>query len=146
MKNLTFSAKIAASKQKVWDTMLNLETYREWTGVCWPGSTYDGKWEAGQQLRFTGPGGGGTLAKITSLTPYREVVAEHIAMLLNGGIDDRDSDMAKTWVGATEQYNFTETDGVTELVVTMTIHPDWAEMFSKDWPKALDKLKEICER
>jgi len=146
MKNLKFATKIAATKQHVWDTMLNIETYQEWTGVCWPGSTYDGKWEAGEELRFTGPGGSGTLAKITSLTPYSEIVAEHISMLLNGGAEDRDSDMAKTWVGSIEQYNFTETDGVTDLIVTMKVHPDWEEMFNKDWPVALAKLKEICER
>ena len=47
MKNLTFSAAIDAPKKKVWDVMLNPETYKTWTGVAWPGSYYVGEWKEG---------------------------------------------------------------------------------------------------
>ena len=40
MKEIQFKAEIIAPKKKVWDTMLNLDTYKEWTNVSWPGSTF----------------------------------------------------------------------------------------------------------
>jgi hypothetical protein len=82
---------------------------------------------------------------IKTYQPYELVVFEHLVILKSGGIEDRESDMAKTWIGSLEQYAFTENAGVTKLVVTMTINPKWEAMFNNDWPKALAKLKEICE-
>jgi hypothetical protein len=145
MKQLTYSASIAAPAKTVWDNMLGPETYQEWTAVAWPGSFYQGEWEPDTEIKFTGENGAGTLARITGYQLYQLIIAEHIALLLPGSIEDRDSDAAKTWVGSIEQYAFNETEGVTELIVTMTIHPQWEDMFNKDWPKALAKLKEMCE-
>jgi hypothetical protein len=121
------------------------EAYKAWTSVCWPGSYYVGEWKTGEQLRFIGPDGDGTLARLTACQPYSHVIAQHIAILLKGGIEDRDSEMAKTWVGSIERYDFAEIKGITQLTVTMNIYPEWEKMFANDWPKALAKLKEICE-
>ena len=145
MENLTFSIKIDAPKKKVWNTMLDLETYKQWTNAAWPGSTYIGEWKEGENIRFVSHEGSGTLATITTCTPHDHLLATHIAVLLPGGVEDRDSDMAKGWVGTAEEYTFTENHGGTELTVVMKINPEWAEMFLNDWPKALAKLKEICE-
>jgi hypothetical protein len=61
-------------------------------------------------------------------------------------VEDRDSEVAKGWIGTTESYNFTEQNGVTTLTIELTINPEWEKMFSDSWPKALAKLKEVCER
>lgn len=145
MKNLTFSAAIAAPKKKVWDIMLDPETYKVWTNAAWPGSDYIGEWKEGNELRFVSSEGSGTLAKLLICQPHDHMVAEHIAMLLPGGIEDRDSEEAKDWIGSIEEYSFTEKDGITNLLVTMKVYPKWETMFNTDWPKALVKLKEICE-
>jgi hypothetical protein len=146
MKNLTFSAAIAAPKKKVWDIMLDPETYKTWTGVAWAGSYYVGEWKEGNELRFVSPEGSGTLAKLLVCRPHDHIVAEHIAILLPGGFEDRDSEQAKGWVGSIEEYSFTEKDGITSLLITMKVYPEWEAMFNTDWPKALAKLKEICEQ
>jgi hypothetical protein len=78
--------------------------------------------------------------------PYDYSFAKHIAVLNPGGIEDRDSDVAKGWIGTTESYSFTEQNDVTELKIELTINPEWEKMFSDGWPKALAKLKEICEQ
>lgn len=145
MKQLTYRASIAAPAKTVWDTIIGPESYKEWTGAAWPNSKYEGEWKLNAKLKFTGPDGSGTLALLTEFKPYELIVAKHIAILLPGGVEDTASDMAKTWIGAIEQYAFTETNGVTEMVVTMSIGADWEDMFNKDWPIALAKLKEICE-
>jgi uncharacterized protein YndB with AHSA1/START domain len=145
MEKLVFKTTIAASLQQVWNTMLHPQTYKEWTGVSWPGSYYEGRWEAGENLRFISPGGSGTLARLVEHRPYAFSKAKHIA-ILKGGVEDRDSKEAKAWIGTTESYTFTETAGGTELKVEIDTRPDFAGMFTADFPKSLAKLKELCER
>ena len=47
MKDLHFSTMIDAPRQKVWHTMLDDATYREWTSAFSPGSFYRGGLERG---------------------------------------------------------------------------------------------------
>ena len=146
MKTLEFKIDIAASPKKVWDTMLNKETYEEWVSVSWPGSTYNGNWNQGSNIKFTGPGQGGTMATIVENRPYEYLLVKHVAVLTKDGEEDRDSEMAKGWVGSTEAYEFKEKNGKTELKVVINTNPDWEKMFTDGWPAALNKLKEISER
>lgn len=146
MKELEFNAEIAAPKKKVWDTMIDLDTYKEWTDVAWPGSTFEGQWKKGNDIRFVGPDSSGTLATITDFQPYDRITAKHIAILLKGGSEDRSSEDAKRWAGTLESYYFDEQKGKTNLKVKLKITPEWESMFKEGWPKALDKLKEIVER
>jgi len=54
--------------------------------------------------------------------------------------------MAKEWTGAKEAYQFSEQNGVTTLKVTIETIEKWAGMFEEGWPKAVEKLKELCEK
>ncbi len=146
MKKLHFSITINAPKQKIWETMLDPETYKEWVNVSWPGSYYEGKWEHGGKLKFISPGKGGTLAKLVEHRPYDFSKAKHIAVITPDGKEDTESDVAKGWIGTTESYTFTEKNGMTELAVEINTTPAWEEMFTSGWPKALQKLKEIAEK
>ena len=146
MKEIEFTAQIAAPVKKVWDTMLNLDTYKQWTDVAWPGSSYEGKWKKGSDIKFVGADSSGTLATITDMTPYDHIVAKHVALLLKGGSEDRTSPEANRWVGTTESYYFDEKNGETNLKIKMKITPEWEEMFRDGWPKALDRLKELSEQ
>jgi uncharacterized protein YndB with AHSA1/START domain len=146
MKKLEYKINIKASRKKVWETMLDKETYKQWVDVAWPGSYYEGEWKEGNNLRFITPDGSGTLVTLIKHKAYELSYAKHIAVLNAGGVEDRESDVAKGWIGTTEAYTFTEAKGVTELKVEINTNPDWAEMFNDGWPKALSKLKEICEK
>ncbi len=146
MIQLFFKTNIAAAKQKVWETMLHPVTYKEWVDAAWPGSFFEGEWKESGHLRFISEDGSGTLATLAEHKPYDYSFAKHIAVLNPGGIEDRESDVAKRWIGTAERYTFTGKNGKTELQVELTINPEWAQMFNDGWPKALAKLKEICER
>lgn len=146
MKHLEFKTQIEADKKKVWNTMLHPETYKEWVNASWPGSTYKGKWLKGENLRFISSSGEGTLATLVEQKPYEEILAEHIAVIKADGSEDRDSDVAKGWIGTTERYTFRERNGKTDLTVVIETSPEWEAMFNEGWPDALAKLKEICER
>ncbi|MEO6232504.1 MAG: SRPBCC domain-containing protein [Ferruginibacter sp.] len=145
MKNLIYKIAISAGAQKVWEIMLAPDTYQEWVNAAWPGSFYEGRWAEGENLRFIGKDGSGTLALLESYKPYTYISARHIAILQSGGIEDRESDIAKGWIGTTENYMFKDESGVTMLTVELIINPEWEKMFNEGWPKALARLKEICE-
>jgi hypothetical protein len=125
--------------------MLQPETYKEWTAVSWPGSVYKGKWAKGENLRFISTSGEGTLATVVEHTPYEHILAKHIAVIKADGSEDRESDMAKGWVGTLERYRFNEQNGKTDLTVEIDTSPDWESMFAEGWPNALAKLKQMCE-
>ncbi len=147
MKTLHFETVIDATPQKVWDTMLGRETYTKWVSASWPGSTYRGEWTQGAQIRFNGADSeGGTLGEVIELDPYAKVAVEHIAVLLEDGSEDRESDMAKEWIGSTETYTFTGSNGATRLAVDITTAPEWAGMFEEGWPPALVALKQLAEQ
>lgn len=138
------SIEINAPKKKVWDTMLDPETYKEWAGAAWPGSYYEGEWKQGETLRFLGSDGCGTVAKLIEHRPFELSLAEHIAIIINGKEDTESAD-AKKWMGSREMYFFDEENGKTTLNTLMFLPSEWKEMMTTDWPKALNKLKEMCE-
>ena len=106
MKKLEFKIDINASAKKVWDTMLNLETYREWVSVSWPGSKYQGQWKKGENLKFTSSDQGGTMATVVELRPNEYLLANHVAVINPDGTEDRNSEIAKGWIGTTESLHF----------------------------------------
>ena len=145
MKRLEFKTEIAADKKKVWNTMLNSETYKKWVEVAWPGSYFEGVWAKGEKVRFLSPGQGGTLAELKEQKPYETILAEQVAVINPDGSEDRDSKVAQGWIGTTERYTFQEKNGKTNLVVEINTPAAWAEMFEDGWPKALERLKQMCE-
>jgi uncharacterized protein YndB with AHSA1/START domain len=146
MKHLEFKTEIAADRKKVWDTMLQPETYKEWVNASWPGSYYRGKWAKGENIKFLSSSGGGTVANLIEQKPYEDILAKHVAVIQSDGTEDRDSDIAKGWIGTMEHYTFKERNGKTELTIEIETTPEWADMFTDGWPNALAKLKELCEQ
>ncbi|MDP1553200.1 MAG: hypothetical protein Q8M06_09320 [Methanobacteriaceae archaeon] len=55
MENQQFSIVINAPKEKVWHTMLDLDTYKIWTEPFMPGSFYEGNWNQGSKILFLAP-------------------------------------------------------------------------------------------
>jgi len=148
MDKLEFSIVIDAPKEKVWNTMLEDKTYRIWTEAFMPGSYYDGDWSKGSKILFLGPGNdgkvGGMVSRIKDNRLYEYVSIEHLGEVIDG-VEDTTSDRVKDWAGALENYSFIDKDGKTELIVDMNINEEFKEMFEGMWPKALQKLKALCE-
>lgn len=148
MEKLQFKIDIHASSEKVWDTMLEDKTYRIWTEEFSPGSHYIGNWEQGTKILFLGPANDGKLAgmvsRIKENKPYKYISIEHLGEVYDG-VEDTTSDRVKVWAGALENYTFVDKDGKTELVVDMDINEEFKGLFEGMWPKALQKLKSLCE-
>ncbi len=147
MEKLTFSTIINASREKVWNTMLEKDTYQEWTVPFHEGSTYDGNWEEGSEMKFTGPDEDGSVsgmyAVIAANRPHEFVSIKH------GGEFKNDEKIPWPVVDGQEgyeNYTFKDIDGGTEVIVELMVLREWKDMFNEMWPKALAKLKEIAEK
>ena len=149
MQKLNFSIVINASKEKVWNTMLEDKTYRIWTEVFSKGSHFIGDWSKGSKILFLGPNEngelGGMVSRIKENKLYEYISIEHLGVVENGK-EDTTSDAVKQWAGSLENYTFKNKDGKTELLVDMDINDEYKEMFEGMWPAALKKLKELAEK
>lgn len=150
MEKLTFTTTINASKEKVWHTMLDEDTYRLWTKPFNEGSRYEGVWETGSEMRFigvdqNGKESGGMYSRIKEARPYEFVSIEHLGMISETGEVGTTSESVKKWTPAFENYTFKDVDGKTQVLVEIDISDEWKDMFNDMWPKALAKLKEIAE-
>ncbi|WP_333864402.1 SRPBCC family protein [Sphingobacterium sp.] len=148
MKKLTYQIKINAPVANVFKTMLGKETYKQWTSAFDPSSDFEGIWDKGQKIYFTGVNEngekGGMVAEIAEYIPNSYVSIRHL------GILDKDQEVlsgptVEDWAGALENYSFTEIDGQTLLKVDVDTSDEYVNYFDEAWPKALEALKEISE-
>jgi uncharacterized protein YndB with AHSA1/START domain len=146
---LHFEIDINAHPEKVFNTMLDVKYYAEWTTEFNPASHFVGSWEKGSKILFLGTDHngsiGGMASKIKENIPNRYLSIEHL------GIVTEDKEITSGpevdgWAGAMENYTFTENNGNTLLSVDLDAKEEFMSYFVETWPKALDKLKEICER
>lgn len=147
MKNLKFSTVINAPKEKVWKTMLEDATYREWTKAFNDTSHYKGDWSEGSKMIFLGTdkdgkNESGMVSLIAKNKPFEHISIQHIGVIENG--------IEKPWNdGATgfENYTFVEKNSGTELQIELTNIPDeYMAMMEDMWPKSLELLKALSER
>lgn len=149
MNKLHFSIDIAAPKEKVWNTMLREDTYQQWTEAFATGSHYEGDWNQGSKILFLAPDEsgkmGGMVSRIKENRDHEFISIEHIGVI-HDGVEDTESEEARKWAPAFENYTFTEKDGKTTVAVDMDIEKEYEEMFNEMWPKALQKLKILAEK
>ncbi|PKN95316.1 MAG: ATPase [Chloroflexi bacterium HGW-Chloroflexi-6] len=150
MQKLHFSMLINAPKDKVWHAMLDDQPYREWTKAFNEGSYYKGSWEKGSKILFLGPDPntgqeGGMVSRIAENKPYEFISIEHLGIVQNG-VEDTMSEVARQWAPAFENYTFKVKDGATEVLVDIDVADEYAQMFNEMWPKGLQKLKELAEK
>ncbi len=144
MKILHFSIIIIAPKEKVWGMMLDHESYKSWTAEFAAGSYYEGSWEKGEKIKFLAPDGGGMTSVIAENKPFEFLSIKHLGYIKDG-IEDTESPEIKAWAPSFENYTLSENNGVTEVKVDMDVTPEFEEYMAQTWPKALAKLKMVCE-
>lgn len=152
MKKLQFKISINAPATKIYDSMLGINsksTYEQWTSVFNPTSTYEGTWDKGNKMLFIGVDEkgdkGGMVSKIAENIPNRFISIQHYG-LIKADKEITEGPEVEKWANGFENYTFEETNGTTILTVDLDITEDFAEYMNQTYPKALDKLKEICEQ
>lgn len=146
---LHFEILIDAPVDKVYTTMIAEESYKAWTAAFNPTSTYKGSWDKNSKILFIGcdkdGNVGGIVSRIKENMPNKFISIEHLG-LVKGNEEITSGSDVESWAGGLENYTFKSVDGKTLLQVDMDSNEDFKSYFMEMWPKALNKLKEICEK
>ena len=152
MKKLQFKVNIIAPANRVFDFMLgitNKSTYEQWTSLFNPTSTYEGSWDKGNKILFIGIDEKGEkegmVSKIAENILNRFVSIQHYG-LLKAGKEITEGPEVEKWANGFENYTFQENNGTTTVIVDLDTAEDFSDYINQTYPKALDKLKEICEK
>ncbi len=152
MKKIQYKKEIEASAEKVYNTLLGLntiKTYEQWTAEFNPTSTYEGSWDKGSKIYFVGTDEngkrGGMVSEIADNVPFQFVSIRHYG-ILDGENEITEGPEVEKWAGSLENYALHEHNGVTTLTVETDVADDYLDYFNTAWPKALNKLKALAEK
>jgi hypothetical protein len=152
MEKLQFKISIYAPVSKVYDFMLginNKTTYEQWTSLFNPTSSYEGSWKKASKILFVGVDEkgekGGIVSKIVENIPNQFVSIRHYGLVVAGKEITEGPEVEK-WANGLENYRFEENNEQTTVIVDLDTTKDFLDFMNETYPKALDKLKEICEK
>ncbi|KAF5084786.1 hypothetical protein DSECCO2_76350 [anaerobic digester metagenome] len=149
---MQFRVSINAPANKVYGFMLGINsksTYEQWTSLFNPTSTYEGSWEKGSKILFIGVDEngekGGMVSKIVENITNQFVSIQHYG-LLKADKEITEGPEVEKWANGFENYTFEENNGTTTVTVDLDTIEDFLDYMNQTYPKALDKLKELCEK
>ena len=145
MEKQTFAIDINAPADAVWKVLWGETSYNEWTAPFAEGSTVETNWEKGEKVLFLDGKGNGMISTIVEKEPNKFMSFKHLGMIKDG-VEDFSSEQVKKWAGATENYTLQSADGKTNLIIDIDIAEPDKDYFSKTWPVALGKVKELAEK
>ena len=143
MKEIQFSMEINASKERVWATLWEDVTFRDWANVIDEGTYMKGVMKEGNEIQFiSSVNGYGVTSLIEILNPNEFVMIRHSADTKESGQQERE----KEWTGGRESYSLTEINGVTTLIVKFDVPLEQEETFNIRFPRALERIKILAEK
>jgi len=152
MKKLQFKVNIHAPATRIYDIMLGISdksTYDQWTSLFNPTSSYEGSWEKGSKIRFLGVDDkgekGGMVSRIAVNVPNQFVSIQHYG-ILKGDKEITEGPEVEKWANGFENYTFEENSNSTTVIVDLDTTEEFVDYMNQTYPKALDKLKELCEK
>jgi hypothetical protein len=151
MKRVQFIVKINAPANKVYDLMLGISkklTYEQWTALFNPTSSYEGNWNKGSKMLFVGTDEngekGGMVSEIMENIPSQFISICHYG-LVKANEEITEGPEVEKWANGFENYTFEENNKTTTVTVDLDTTEDFLDYMNETYPKALEKLREICE-
>jgi uncharacterized protein YndB with AHSA1/START domain len=137
-----FTIFIKAPVKKVWDSLLEKESYKYWTSEFEPTSSYEGEMKLGNIIKFKSEEGVGVIGKVVKFDKYKMI---GFGFNLENDYKDNINSYQALIKEGVEEYYFEEKDGGTQLSIIVDNIEEWAKSMEKSWQKALLKLKELSE-
>lgn len=144
LKRLQWSVDIAAPASRVYQILVGPESYKQWTSAFGDGLYFEGSWQQGQPIRFLTPSGHGVVSEIAENKPNEFISIRHLGYIADNGIEDTSSEAIRAWAPAYENFTFTAAPQGTTLTVDQDMTDEFEGMVEA-WPRALAKLKALCE-
>lgn len=142
MKEMQFTVEINASRQRVWDTLWQDKTLRDWAGMIDPGTYMRGELKVGGTVEFiSAENGYGVTSLVEELVAGERLVLRHSADTQDVGTQERE----KEWTGGKESYMLTESGGMTMLLVAFDVPPTQEDYFTATYPKVMARIKQLAE-
>ncbi|MDD3307834.1 MAG: hypothetical protein PHO29_12165 [Acetobacterium sp.] len=143
MKKIQFSIEINTAKERVWETLWEDITFRDWANIIDEGTYMKGAMKEGNEIEFiSSVSGYGVTDLIEKLNPNEFVLFRHSADTKKSGQQERE----KEWTGGTESYSLAEKNGVTTLIVKTDVPKEQEETFKIRFPRALERIKTLAEK
>ena len=140
MQKQQFSINIKAPRERVWNTLWEDKTFRDWANNIDEGMYMEGEIKEGNEVQFISPTGYGVTSLIEKLAQNELVSFRHMADTTDSGEREQE------WTGGEESYSLAENDGVTTLTVDIDVPPGQEETFKVRFPKALEMVKILAEK
>lgn len=135
---------IKAPKEKVWDVLFTDPYIRIWYNEFSVGCYAVTDWKLGSKAVFKDDSESGLIGEIVANQPNQLLSIEYTGVL-EGGVENYESEMANQMKGGRETYKISENDSGTFLEIELDIAQEYFEMMSSAWEKALEKVKELAE-
>jgi hypothetical protein len=88
---------------------------------------------------------GGMVSRIAENILNRFVSVNHYG-LVKADKEITEGPEVEKWANGFENYTFEENNGTTTVTVDLDTTEDFLDYMNQTYPKALDKLKELCEK
>lgn len=149
MQRVELTKKINAPRELLWEAIVDPDHYKVWTATFQEGSAFDGDWSKGSRIDFyleTEEGSkSGMISEIAESTWPEFISIRHLG-LIKDGVIDTDSDEAKKWAPAYENYTFESIDDASsQFIVAFDVEEENKDMFVDMWEKALVAYADLCE-
>lgn len=139
MRQLEYKTVINTSPEKVWKTLWDLETYRKWSSVMNEGAHYKGDFSEGSIIELSDAEKNGMFHLVEKNIPFNKLTMAHKGWIYKGVREDQ------SWEDSRETYDLSETESGTELKITVNALDEFVIFFDSNYPKILEKVKELAE-
>ncbi len=142
MKTIKKSIEISAPREKVWIVLVEDSYNRDWYSLFSAGTFAKTDWIQGHKVVFTDNKNNGMIGKISVKHPY-ELLTISFDGIVRNGMEDYESDEAKSIKGTEETYRLSDSNGHTRLEVSADMSDEYFDEMSKAWENALQRISEL---
>ena len=142
MKEMQFEIEIHAPREKIWATLWQDRTFREWADLIDAGTYMVGDLEEGSTVQFISAEGYGVTSLVSALIPDAYVSFKHQADTQDEDSNSRDDQ----WTGGRESYTLMDDDSATNFTMSFDGPVELEKAMRESYPKALQKVKELSEK